>query len=354
MSDFFLSQFLVIIMLFCSCFRIFFTKNSKIDSAAFVSPAAFIVALLNFFIWRASVTTTGLLLLSLIVFITNVRSLFRLSAHLYIDNYSTAFTIFTHLELLIVVISGATLIYYRPVKTDPADFKAVKTVSRLYGSLDSGYKQMEQSDFKHTATGYLYTYEPAEKTDKNIVILFAGNARAEVSDYEPYLLFLAEKGYPVYAADFYDSQLYGIDDKYLSGPLFRKMIYPFLGKEINSTDVKKCFKTLTSLADRVFDKNTSYFYIFDGLDYDSIMEVTFADEERFNGFYSLTRIPEYKSTGYGFVEQTSVLTARKLGLSRDKTLFIPRYAAGKTVEEIQLLLPQNTVAPEEQAEKASL
>ena len=50
------------------------------------------------------------------------------------------------------------------------------------------------------------------------------------------------------------------------------------------------------------------------------------------GVLKLTNIEEYKTSGYGCIEQTDPLLAMALGFGRDKTLKTPKLLAAKTVE----------------------
>ena len=50
------------------------------------------------------------------------------------------------------------------------------------------------------------------------------------------------------------------------------------------------------------------------------------------GVLKLNNIEEYKTSGYGCIEQTDPLLAMALGLRRDKSLATPKLLAAKTVE----------------------
>lgn len=185
------------------------------------------------------------------------------------------------------------------------------------------------------------------------VILFATNAASNVVDYEPYFLILAQKGYEVAAAEFYTP-----DSKFVSGfaensfirdlmdtIYFRKHFFYktfTLDKELftKMTEHEKAFqaaryKALVKLAIEHYGSDKKIFLVVDGIDFDTTYSVIDEFPENIVGFYSLNRISEYKTSPFGFIEQTNPFLARQFGLYRDKTLFIPRYAANKTIEYIK-------------------
>lgn len=343
MYECFLSQLLVVFLLFISCIRIFFTKTSKIDSGAILPPAAFLTCLLNIFIWNASFMNILLLLLSFIIMATNLRAILRLSAHLLVDRYSFLFIVSTFLEAAAVIFAFILIAADRPVKIDVKKFNVEKTVQRLRGNMSRGFEVPGDDEFFYKSTGTLYTYKNNEFKVSPSVILFAGSDRAEISDYEPYFLFLAQKGWTVLAADFYSN-----DGQYLEGWKNTRFARKFLSLnrlEEEKTDAQKeafklcqvnSYSALTDLALEQFEEKGLY-YIFDSLDFDSISKISENAEKNFTGFFALNKLGEYKTPGLGFIEQTDVRLAKKKGLSRDKTLFIPRYAASKTLQELKVL-----------------
>lgn len=377
MFDGFLSQMLIVFLLTVISARFFFTKNAKIDSCAILAPITFALSLVNIFLWNLTETNLILAIFSLIVFATNFRALIRLSANLFIDRYSPFFCIFSTLELIFTVLLAIFLVLNRPVKAVPKDFASTKTICRLSGNVSRGFTPLLAKDFFYKSTGTLKIFAPASTKDtesapaptsasepaaepaapeqetapnsaapqkKNTpLLLFCGNGTAETADYEPYLLFLSKKGYTVLAADFYAD-----DCLYLPGIYNSRFLRKFLLlkdkdflKKTQSSATKlnqvNSYKALTKLAGELYGADTPLFFVFDSLDFDSISEITENAAPQSQGFFSLNSIPEYKTPNLGFIEQTNIRLAKKQGLSRDPSLFIPRYLANKTEEQIQLL-----------------
>ncbi|WP_296706349.1 hypothetical protein [Treponema sp. UBA7570] len=271
-----------------------------------------------------------------------------------------------------IVFSAVFLILNRPVKIEPKNFNSKKTVYRLSGSISHGFEQLLPGDFFYSSTGTLKIYEPltisSEKTElKKIfsentetttlelpaptqeltqkkqkpIIVFCGSETAETQDYEPYLLFLSKKGFTVLAADFYSH-----DCLYLPGILnsriFRKFMFlndknnfqktETIAAKLNHTN---SYKALAKLAQKLYGKDFPLFFVFDSLDFKSICQITENAGVQTAGFFSLNTIQEYKTSKFGFIEQTNIPLAKKYGLSRDSSLFIPRYLANKTAEQIE-------------------
>ena len=64
------------------------------------------------------------------------------------------------------------------------------------------------------------------------------------------------------------------------------------------------YSTLTKLALGLFGSETKVFYLTDGIDFETINSVIEENSQNATGFYSLNRIDEYKTSGFGFIEQT--------------------------------------------------
>ena len=169
-------------------------------------------------------------------------------------------------------------------------------------------------------------------------------------------MLLAQKGYTVFAADLYTSEMDFLS-RNIESPV-KKFLYDskffrkFAALQTEKIDMvnfnalineeqklsSKKYSALTRLALEYFGDNAKVFYIVDGVDFDSIYSVIdeFNTEPYSNatGFFSMNRVDEYKTSGYGFIEQTDVLLAYQKGIEREEKFFIPRYVANKTVQTI--------------------
>ena len=76
------------------------------------------------------------------------------------------------------------------------------------------------------------------------------------------------------------------------------------------------------------------FYITDGLDSSEIFSFSDKFNENLAGIFQIDTVSEYKTSGFGFPEQTDLLLAYELKMKRDPEFFIPRYLSFKTSQKI--------------------
>ena len=350
MFDLFLAELLILLMIFSVSVRIFFTKNARIDATAILAPVSFIFSLLIFYIWGIDPVILLLCILSLFTFLINARSLARLSARLVVDYYNIRFVIPSILIALISLGILVILIIFHPVRYLPQDFGVKRSKTLLTGNLTSGYQVRKTLFEKSKITGTLYEYAQETEDDTTMqsepksLILFVPKCTANVTNYEPYFLLLAQKGYRIITADFYASQpaRYG---NVLDTRFFRRSCSMFLSlfrkddfAAINDADVKIAmmgYNALSRLALAQYGSETKLFFIVDGISIDLLNELTAQFPENAMGFFAINRVAEYQTSGYGFLEQTDPLAAYFFNLKRDSSFFIPRYVAGKTTESIE-------------------
>lgn len=363
MFDCFLAQMLVLTFIFFSSSRVFFLKHSRVDCFAAFSPAALIISFFIFYCFDFSILSFAVFLLALISFFTNFRATLRLYAKLIVDSYSVVFNIFSIIILILTVLLAIGIIYFRPVKYSASDFDIKKTQYTLTGT--SANLRIRESYFSGASfSGNLFSYEPIIKDDiiaefhkEKPTIIFTPGIHANVQNYEPYLMLLAQKGYPVLAADFYTNDLQILakyfDNKVIKSLVESKFMRKFTAIHIDKTQKEefskihddelavatKKYSALTKLALELFGDETKVFYVVDGVDFDSIYAVIdeFNTEPYSNakGFFSMNRVDEYKTSGYGFIEQTDVFLAHTKGIERENKFFIPRYVANKTIKAIE-------------------
>ena len=242
------------------------------------------------------------------------------------------------------------LIQNRPVKVEPEKFNTQKKVFRLAGNFASGFHIIKDFSFNERCTAFFYSYTPALGDKENLpLIVLAGTEKAEITQYEPYILFLTKAGFTVVAGDFYarDTNFY---DGILNSRFLRKF-YSDLGNASNSernTIRIRTYKSLVNLSESVYGNERAFYFVTDSLDFDSVYEIMEYAGQKSLGFFPLNKISEYKSPELGFIEQTDIFVAKKIGLLRDKSFFIPRYAANKTLAELKILVPEEVPLEVEQ------
>ena len=343
MFDNFISQLLIISLLFFSCIRIFTVKTAKIDSFVIFAPVALIISILNILTFGLTLINLGVFLLALLIFFTNVRSLFRISAKLVVDTYSPLFLIFTIFELVLLIVTGIFIILYRPVKVNPDKFDSTKQILRYTGSCSTGFSQILPDTFNRRTTAWINLYKPKQVENSTgqvkPVVLINPGPKAGAVDYEPFIYFLSQKGYEVLAGEFYSNDA-GFAPSFWNSKILRKFYSLYINKKVvqNEKQIKiQTGKALSEIAVSLYGKDRKFFIVSDGMDFDSVYEIIGSTGGQTLGFFSLNSVSEYKSSPLGFVEQTNILLAKQFALTRDKTFFIPRYAAGKCMEQIRAI-----------------
>ncbi|MCR5725051.1 MAG: hypothetical protein K6G80_08205 [Treponema sp.] len=376
MYDFFLAQLLILGTNCIGALRFLFTKKARIDPLSLLAPLALIMALLALHIWGAEPSIIITLIITILVFFTNVRALFRLSAQLYVDHYSILFITFSVLEIIASLLTACLLTIYRPVKYKPADFSVTKTAQYLTGTLASGCHIRTRLLEPTKITGTLYTYRPEDSAETPAesashaaarpIVLLMPKPTATAVHYEPYCMLLAQKGYTVMCADFYAgaASLYNshADNKLLRRPysVYLSLLHGDRFANLQDSQIQynlRCYAALAKLALEEYGNEAPLFFAIDAIGIDQLNSLVAQFEQNVIGFFALNRIQEYRTSGYGFVEQSDPFTAAFLKAERDPSFFIPRYVAGKTDEAIQdtlkLLNPVEVIRADKKEEAGS-
>ena len=176
----------------------------------------------------------------------------------------------------------------------------------------------------------LYEFAPNKANDQNLIVLLSPDKRGDTNHYKPYLQKLAENGITVYSADFFADDglwLHSIADK----KILRRVIMvaqSFLNpqvfesqREFYSYNISQEYSVLIPLLKERCGADKKFLLITD-----------FMADIAADGILKLSNIEDYKSSGYGCIEQTDPVLAMVMGLQRDRTLATPKLLAEKTVE----------------------
>lgn len=294
----------------------------------------------------------------------------KLHANLFVDHYSKTFFVCTIISLLLIASALFFVIFYRPVQIIPQKFNVEKTVQTFSGNSINKLIKKESPFSGEQTSAYIYTWKPLaadEITESvysiNPVLIFSGTTAAPSVYYEPLFILLAQKGYTVIAGDFYTKDQ-DVTGKYFDFPLFKNFsntrilgrfcsLYLYHLQKDNYVKMVEEYKkkaslryfTLTKLVNETSDSEKQFVYLFDEMNFEAISDIMNANAKDSLGFFTINRISEYETPGLGFLEQTNPLLARQFNLKRDKSLFIPRYVAKKTIEHC-LSIPQKQFASE--------
>ncbi len=261
MSTLFLSLFLIIFVLFFVTLRIFvpklYTRYQKYDSLA-VLPI--IILVISFLLLNAFGLTHSILIaiiLSIIVFFSNLRNFYNLCIGLNKDSYGTGFIAISILQnITLVAFLLLLLIFFPPL------LKTEKPNSMIfYGSHKAGFFEKTSILEKTTAKLDIYeaVFEEEEKTEteeseilieetnsdeiiqetqkeeqivekekpspKNVIYL--SDVFVSTQDAQGTLSYLADKGYNVFAFSFFDKLNYfdNYKDSHSLSPFFMRYAY---------------------------------------------------------------------------------------------------------------------------------
>jgi hypothetical protein len=343
MSDLLLGELLCLGLLIIICGRIFFIKREKIVHITILAPVALVLSFLLITAWGLTLMEAAIFLLTALVFLSNIHAMSRFMAHLYIDHYNPAFYIFSLFLFICSIAVTAVALYFRPVPVPPARFNVSVTKQAVTGSFSAGVKIKDKLSDK--TRGILWTFKPGSNiAPKKTAIIFSADKRADTARYLPYLTLLANAGYTVLAADFYMPDGHWLSGK-LDSPILRRaaMIYlseketerfKSMDKNFTENTVRE-YDSLISLGTDILGSGTPLFIIGDAMESDALGLIRQKYPYQVTGTYMLGNIKEYKTSGYGCIEQTSPLLAYLInGINRDASLFIPRYMVLQTQKAV--------------------
>ena len=340
----FYGELLVFVLLLITNLRVFFVSQVRRDPLVVLAPFTFIIAILQIAAWGVDVFTFLGLLISLFVLLSNFHAIFRYVEYLYVDHYSPLMKVWAVFTILITVIALAGTIYFAPSGVRNSDIDVSETKIFYKGSFRSGFENAGPFTKKNLT---LYKFAPDENAGKgktgpdDVIVLFMPDKRADTENYTPYLQQLASRGVTVYSADFFADDckwIHGIGDI----RILRRLVLAvhsvlnnqwFMSqREYYTYNISQEYNALLALLDPAL--NHRYFLITDVMGNTAAADLQKKNPEKIAGILNLDSIAEYKTAGYGCVEQTDPILALALGAGRDKALFVPNLMAVKTVEAL--------------------
>ncbi len=341
----FYGELLVFVLLFITNLRVFFVHHVRRDPLVVLAPFTFVVAILQIFSWGVDTFTLLGLLISFFVLISNFHAIFRYWERLYVDHYSPLMKIWAAFTIAFSTAALALSIYFAPIEQKNREIMVNETQTHYKGSFRSGFFEAKPFDSK-SLTIYEFSKIPESANivnNQNLIVFLAPDKRADTANYRPYLQQLAARGVTVCSADFYadDGQwLHNFYDK----RFLRRIVMviksftnqqQFLAqKEYYSFNIAQEYNAMVPLLHERYGYDKKILLITDFM-----ADIAAEDYQKKNpdfiaGILKLSSIGEYKSSGYGCIEQTDPLLAKFLNLQRDKTLATPILLAEKTIEKM--------------------
>ncbi|MCQ2600143.1 MAG: hypothetical protein MJ184_02130 [Treponema sp.] len=342
----FFGEVLILTMMAVCCLRTYFIKKTRLDAITTFAPLAFVISILQIISWGFNFCEILLFLISLIVFIVNYRSFIRFCNHLYVDTYSTSFIVFSSISLALIIFAAVVFTLYMPQPLSPKKYQVTVTSTYFSKQKDGSYKEADDLfiDKSLKLTVYSPSLENTDKT-KNTVVLFVPDKRAGALAYEPYLVLLAKSGYKVYCGNFDFSTVEG-NLKFLPTAVSRRNLIHNVRRE--DSDKKyfdanpqfydayaREFEILIKIADAIEPKSRYFAIVCDGVAENCFYKIK-NPARPIAASFDLAKVSEYKTSGYGFIQQTDPLyAAMRYGLKKDKIYFVPSYAVMKTKNAIE-------------------
>ena len=357
----FYGELLVFALLLITNLRVFFVQHVRRDPLVVLAPFTFVISVLQILAWGIDLFTVLGVFIALLVLLSNFHAIFRYSERLYIDHYSPLMKVWAILTITVSAAALAAAIYFAPVEQNIKKLGISEKQYLYKGSFRSGFE--EAGPFAaHSLTLFEFTTDdsgtagttqtigissPAAEnqdlTNQNLIVLFVPDKRGDTNHYKPYLEQLALRGITVYSADFFadDGQwLHSIGDK----KILRRVVMVIQSvlneksfnaqREYYSYNITQEYSVLLPLLRERCGANKKFFLITDFMADIAAEDLQKKNPEDIAGVLKLSSIEEYKTSGYGCIEQTDPLLALSLGFTRDKTLAIPKLLAAHTVTAI--------------------
>ena len=343
----FYGELLVFVLLFITNLRVFFVHHVRRDPLVVLAPFTFIVAIFQILAWGIDAFTTLGLLIALFVLLSNFHAIFRYIERLYVDHYSALMKVWAVFTIAVSAVALAATVYFAPVESNARTLKISKTQTYYKGSFRSGFEKAGPFDSKSLT---LWDFGPATSTAdnnsnssdaQNIIILFTPDKRGDTINYLPYLEQLALNGVQIFSADFYADDgrwLHSFADK----KILRRLVMVIQSslnrqkfeaqREYYSYNVSQEYEVLIPLLRERYGADKKILLITDFMADIAADDFAKKNPDLVAGVLKLSDIEEYKTSGYGCIEQTDPLLAMAQGLKRDKTLKTPKLLAEKTVE----------------------
>ena len=216
LSDEFLGQAAVLLLLLPVLFRPFFKKHAYADSTVTLSPLSVVLALLLIAVYGLSYALAAITVIALSVLLINIRALQRFNSRLYVDRYSMAFRIAAVIESIVVLFALAALFVLRP---EPAPTEPQRT---LYtGSFSRGF--VPKREFFRRTSLITSLYEPrgnnaadgnntaagtaGSAPKKKRIAVFVPDIKNVSGDSALRLSAASMQGITVFTGDFYEPSL---------------------------------------------------------------------------------------------------------------------------------------------------
>lgn len=346
----FYGELLVFVLLLITNMRVFFVHHVRRDPLVVLAPFTFIVAIFQILAWGIDVFTVLGLLISLFVLLSNFHAIFRYMERLYIDHYSPLMMVWAVFTIAISIAAIAGAIYFAPVAQNSRHMGVAEKITYYKGNFRSGFEEAGPFAAKSMT---LYEYAPDESREsenavtlaeaRNLIILLTPDKRGDTEHYTPYLQELAARGLTVCSADFFADDGHWLHS-FADRKILRRLVMVIQSslnrpafeaqREYYSYNVSQEYEVLIPLLRERYGADKKFLLVSDFMADIAADDFEKKNPEIIAGVLKLSSIDNYKTAGYGCIEQTDPLLALYMGLSRDATRTTPKLLADKTMEVI--------------------
>ena len=337
----FYGEILIFSMLLLTNGRILFLKRAKKDAIVMLAPLALLLSVLQIIAWGVDFFTICAFVISVLVVLSNFHALFRYSQRLYIDHYSVLMKVWAAFTIVLAFVALSGLIVFSRVNLNTKKTNVVETKYRLDGSFKSGF--YKTSLFSIPNAQITEFSENPTQTHKKVVVVIP-DKRCDTENLKPYLFMLARAGFTVYSGDFYTNDCKWLDSVWNS-KYFRRfslLIEDFANhnrfvshKEMYTYNSMLECKAMYDFVREKHGEDCKMFLISDMMSKNAVEDFCKLNPDAIFGSLDLSSISEYRTAGYGCVEQTDPLLARILGFKKDKEFLAAKKMVLETSKQIK-------------------
>ena len=337
----FYGEILIFSMLLLTNGRILFLKRAKKDAIVMLAPLALLLSVLQIIAWGVDFFTICAFIISVLVVLSNFHALFRYSQRLYIDHYSVLMKVWAAFTIVLAFVALSGLIVFSRVNLNTKKTNVVETKYRLDGSFKSGFYKTSLFSIPDVQITE-FTKTPNQNHKKVVVVI--PDKRCDTEYLKPYLFMLARAGFTVYSGDFYTNDCKWLDSVWNS-KYFRRfslLIEDFANhnrfvshKEMYTYNSMLECKAMYDFVREKNGEDCKMFLISDMMSKNAVEDFCKLNPDAIFGSLDLSSISEYRTAGYGCIEQTDPLLARFLSHKKDKEFSAPKKMVLETSKQIK-------------------
>lgn len=330
-----LSELLVLLLLVIVNVRFFFYKKIKNDTLSLVAVVCFALSVLVIIAFGLTIVNAAIFVISFFSALWNFRAFQRLCSGLVIDNFGLL-AIFSSFINFLAALSLLIFIFHNnptPVKEEKY---SVKCSQEFYTQCDNFFFKKADGIFDKKNVKLWKIQESKDgfvSNQNNHLVLFVVPETSNLEVYKSFLFKLAKDGFLVYAAevDLNNSNwLKGFYDLKFTRNFFSRLMkvkspekYNELCLEKEDLRIQKCAALLEIVNPTT--ENTVHF-VFDGET--SVMTKFYENYLMpWDTVFDLSSVENYKTAGYGPVENTDLVFSRILKVPVDKSFYISSHLA---------------------------